>query len=195
MSRPIPIIAILAHNALMGIGLRSILEKIIPFATFKVCDDFEQIAGSEPEDLFHIFVTANIVVEHLDFFSARRSKTILLTTGSSHVQHLAGYPSINIAASQEQIESAVRQLHGRAHTPHTPHHHAPAEAEQEVLSQREVEVLRLVVEGLINKEIADRLHISLSTVISHRKNIVDKLGIRSVAGLTIYAVMKRYVEI
>ena len=46
----------------------------------------------------------------------------------------------------------------------------------------------------VAKEIADKLNISLTTVISHRKNITEKLGIKSVAGLTIYAVMHGYVE-
>ena len=57
-----------------------------------------------------------------------------------------------------------------------------------------MEVLVLLVKGLINKQIADKLNISLTTVISHRKNIVEKLGIRSLSGLTIYAVMHGYVE-
>jgi len=57
----------------------------------------------------------------------------------------------------------------------------------EVLSKREQEVLGLVAQGLMNKEIAERLHISLTTVISHRKNMADKLGIHSLAGLTVYA--------
>ena len=48
--------------------------------------------------------------------------------------------------------------------------------------------------GFINKEIAEKLNISLTTVISHRKNITEKLGIKSVPGLTIYAVMNGYVE-
>lgn len=62
------------------------------------------------------------------------------------------------------------------------------------LSAREIEVLILVTKGLINKEIADKLNISLTTVISHRKNITEKLGIKSVSGLTIYAVMNGYIS-
>ena len=46
-----------------------------------------------------------------------------------------------------------------------------------------------------NKEIADKLTITLNTVISHRKNIMDKLGMKSVSALTIYAVMHGYVDI
>ncbi len=55
--------------------------------------------------------------------------------------------------------------------------------------------MALIVQGLINKEIADRLNIALSTVVTHRKNIMDKLGLRSVSALTIYAVMHGYVDI
>lgn len=56
------------------------------------------------------------------------------------------------------------------------------------LTPREVEVLRLVVAGKLNKEIADELHISFQTVLSHRKNFTSKLGIKTVAGLTFYAI-------
>ena len=64
-----------------------------------------------------------------------------------------------------------------------------------ILTDREIEVLVLIVEGYINKEIADKLHIGLTTVISHRKNIMDKLDARSVSALTIYAVTHGYVDI
>lgn len=58
-----------------------------------------------------------------------------------------------------------------------------------LLTNRETEVLRLVTQGLMNKEIADKLGISLHTVISHRKNLTEKLGIKTVSGLTVYAMM------
>ena len=65
----------------------------------------------------------------------------------------------------------------------------------EALSDREKEVIIGVVEGLQNKEIADRLCISVNTVITHRRNIARKLQIHSPAGLTIYAIVNGLVEI
>ena len=67
-------------------------------------------------------------------------------------------------------------------------------AESHELSERERDVLVLVARGLTNKEIASELNISPHTVISHRKNIVHKTGIRSVAGLTVYAVLNKFID-
>ena len=53
----------------------------------------------------------------------------------------------------------------------------------------------LIVQGCINKEIADKLNIGLTTVVTHRKNVMEKLGIKSVSALTIYAVTHGYVDI
>jgi len=67
--------------------------------------------------------------------------------------------------------------------------------EPDVLSDREIEVLKLLASGLANKEIADKLNISINTVITHRKNISQKTGIKSVSGLTIYAVVKKMISL
>lgn len=64
-----------------------------------------------------------------------------------------------------------------------------------ILTPRETEVLVLVAQGKINKEIADILNISFQTVLSHRKNISSKLGIKTTAGLTIYAIKAGLVEL
>ena len=84
-------------------------------------------------------------------------------------------------------------MHERGHQ-HGKHSQAES-TDTHDLSAREIEVLVLITKGLINKEIADKLNISLTTVISHRKNITEKLGIKSVSGLTIYAVMNGYLDI
>jgi len=67
--------------------------------------------------------------------------------------------------------------------------------EDNQLSSREKEILVCVAKGMQNKEIADCFNISTYTVISHRKNISRKTGIRSVAGLTIYALLNNLLDI
>ncbi len=62
------------------------------------------------------------------------------------------------------------------------------------LSRRETDVLIEVARGYTNKEIADRLNVSVHTVISHRKNIMHKTGIKSVAGLTVYAILNNLID-
>lgn len=62
------------------------------------------------------------------------------------------------------------------------------------LTKRETAVLVEVARGLTNKEIAERLNVSVFTVTSHRKNIVRKTGIKSVAGLTVYALINNLLD-
>ena len=61
------------------------------------------------------------------------------------------------------------------------------------LSKRETDVLVAVAKGMMNKEIADQMNISIHTVISHRKNITRKIGIKSVSGLTVYALLNNLI--
>ena len=63
------------------------------------------------------------------------------------------------------------------------------------LSEREKEILVSVASGMLNKEIADKHNISINTVITHRKNITRKTGIRTVAGLTVYAILNNLIDI
>ncbi len=63
------------------------------------------------------------------------------------------------------------------------------------LTEREIDVLKLVAEGKTNKEVAKDLFISMHTVIAHRKNITKKLGIKTVQGLTIYAMTHNIIEL
>jgi|JFJP01.1.fsa_nt_gi DNA-binding CsgD family transcriptional regulator len=63
------------------------------------------------------------------------------------------------------------------------------------LTRREIEVLQLLTKGYSNKEIADHLFVSTHTVISHRKNISEKTGIKSASGLTMYAILKKIIDV
>ncbi len=92
--------------------------------------------------------------------------------------------TLSVNASPEQIFNKIDQ-----NNPSTD------KIQQEDLSEREIEVLVQMVKGLANKEIADKLNISIHTVISHRKNITDKTGIKSLSGLTIYAITKKIIPL
>ena len=189
-----PEIAIVEANTLTALGLKMILEEIIPMAIIRTFHSFGELTDDTPDMYAHYFIGAQVYVEHNAFFLPRKKKTIVLA-GESHPLQLSAVRVLNIYQSEEQLVKDILKLHQHAH-----HDGHPAEAippmsviEHE-LSAREIEVLVLITKGFINKEIADKLNISLTTVITHRKNITEKLGIKSVSGLTIYAVMNGYVE-
>ena len=66
---------------------------------------------------------------------------------------------------------------------------------KEEISEREIAVVKCVAKGMTNKEIADELFISQHTVITHRKNLTRKLGIKTVSGLTVYAILNNIIDI
>ena len=68
-------------------------------------------------------------------------------------------------------------------------------ADGDELSAREKEILVCVAQGMLNKEIADKFNLSIYTVITHRKNITRKTGIKTVAGLTVYAILNNLIDI
>lgn len=70
----------------------------------------------------------------------------------------------------------------------------PTANRHEEISERERDVLQLVAIGMTNKEIAEKLYISSHTVITHRKNITSKLGIKTIAGLTVYAIIHKLIS-
>lgn len=194
-------IAIIDPNTLSSLGLSNLLQELIPQAVIRSFSSFGKLTDDTPDLYAHYFVAAGVFFEHTAFFLERRHKTIVLT-GSENVPHLQGMRSLNICQDEQQLAKSILQLHRTGH-PHGspaptpadgPATHPGREEESRQLSAREVEVLKLIVRGLMNKEIADRLNIGLTTVISHRKNLTEKLGIKSVSGLTIYAVMQGYVE-
>ena len=187
-----PAIAVVAPNVLTGLGMKAILEKIIPVADVELFTDFESFAAAEPDRFFHFFVAAQLFVTHVGFFRPRRGKTILLCGGQPQPAY-ADMHCIDVHTGEEAIVRDILRMHHGAHR----QEHIATPAPQPgtaPLSDREKEVLALIARGYINKQIADRLQIGLTTVISHRRNIMEKLGIRSVAGLAIYAMTAGYVD-
>lgn len=98
----------------------------------------------------------------------------------------------------KQYDAVVDIRDSRAQIIETIAQASPGEPEQSKsnyeLTKRETAVLVQLAQGKTNKEIADALNVSVHTVISHRKNITHKTGIKSVAGLTVYAMLNNLID-
>ena len=190
-----PLIAIIDANTLAVLGLKQLLQNVIPIMTVDTFGSFAELEANHPDRYVHYFVSMGIMLEQRAFFSERQHKTIVLTLSLNDTSQLREFHSLCINQPEPQLIRQLLMLQQHAHgggrnLPPMPH-----VLEQKILTDREIEVMSLIVQGLINKEIAQRLNIGLATVITHRKNIMDKLGMRSVSALTIYAVMHGYVDI
>ena len=183
-------LAIIDPNTLAALGLQRLLEEVFPMAAIRTFPNFATFMDDTPVMYAHYFVAAAVYFEHTVFFRERARRTIVLVE-RNNLPHLSGIHCLNIQANLQQLVTSILQLHNCGHHPITAPQSNPMSEHD--LSAREIEVLSLLVRGYIHKEIADRLHISLTTVITHRKNITTKLGIKSLSGLTIYAVMHGYV--
>ena len=116
------------------------------------------------------------------------SITYLLISVMSDLWHTEQDFADHCAIEDDILRPALTKQESHSHRRHQ-------QPETEELSEREKDVLVQVVRGLSNKEIADVLCISTHTVITHRKNIAHKLNIHSSAGLTIYAIVNKLIDI
>ena len=188
-----PKIAIIDPNTLSVLGLKHILQNVMPIIDVHAFGSFDKLQTSNSKQYVHYFAAMSVVLDNRQFFLDHVRKTIVLTT--SQDTQMGGFKCLCINVPEKDLVRSILMMqqgghpHGRNLPP------LPETLNRQILSNRELEVLSLIVQGNINKEIADKLNIGLATVITHRRNIMDKLGMKSVSALTIYAVMHGYVDI
>ncbi len=180
--------AIVDPNILSTMGMKSLLESVMPGMEVDVFLSYEELMRNHPESFIHFFVNVLFVLEHQDFFTQNRRKTIVLTPSREVDVQLSGFHCLCTNVSEKTFVERLLSIHQSAHN--HGHNMPPMRKEDgnKGLSNREIEVLACIVKGKTNKAIADELHIALTTVITHRKNIQEKLGLKSVSALTIFAV-------
>lgn len=178
-------------------GMASILNKIHDVV---ILQEFSQIRSLEAFLKNHAF---DFMIVNQSLFEALADlynrdpllleKTILLREGPRGKQPAedSGFPvsaSIHLKEEKDHIVEVIRDLlkQGRENNDVTVHME---------LSPRETTIVRLVSLGLTNRQIAERLFLSAHTVMTHRKNISSKLGIKSVSGLTVYAIVNNIITI
>lgn len=197
----VPQIAIISANTLEAMTLRSLLSDITPGVDVVCYHTIEEYTAAAPV-VAHLFVSAKVLFENMELFRPLLRRTMVITEGDNTPFAQSGIRTIDATASESAIVRQILHIHQAGHpTGRHPHdmHKDGAERknsdEVSLLSQREKEVLALLVKGYINKEIADKLNISLTTAIFHRNNISEKLKTRSLGRLTIYAVLNNIVSL
>lgn len=169
---------IIERDTLRTIGLRHLLRDNHSISATIVAEAPAEPSSHEPAI---IFASTEAVAAAPDYFLPRRRRLVVLTRAS------AGFETLDTTTDEETLAERLDSIVGRLVD-------SVATARGE-LSQREIEVLTLIAGGLLNKEIADRLDISLNTVLTHRKNITTRLGIKSPSGLSLYALMHGYITL
>lgn len=191
-----PQIAIISENTLSSMALRSLLSDMVPGIDVVYYNSIEEFNAAEAR-VAHYFISANILFHNTDIFRPLMARTMVITEGEASPFVQSGFRTIDATASEQEIVRRILHIHHMGHPGHVHHHHEmpKKDASQMLLSARECDVLALLVKGMINKEIAEELNISLTTVIFHRNNIYEKLQTRSIGRLTIYAVLNNIVAL
>ena len=173
---------IVCADNLRAYGLQQLCRQHLGNAETVVAGSMAQAAS--PDQIYDMILTdARTFADEYHFLINTQTPVVVLADNAAAAtddQHISIVPT---TLSCTQIAEKIRQLTTR------PPHPDECAGKADQLSEREKEVLKYVCKGLINKEIANQLNISLHTVISHRKNITAKLKIKSVPALTIFAIM------
>jgi len=184
-------IAVIEPSQIIFEGISNIIMKFKKNFYLYRFSDLEELRISVSKESFNIaLVNPSVIQNRLgDFIKLKNSSSkifwIALVYSFFEDEVLQKFDdTLSVTATPDQIIHKIGQINSDSD-----------KVQQEDLSEREIEVLTQLVKGLSNKEIAEKLNISIHTVISHRKNITEKTGIKSLSGLTIYAITKKIIPL
>ena len=191
-----PCLAIIDSSTLGRIALAGMLQDAYGQVEIHAYGNMMEFIRDSNRHFIHFFVSYDILFRHIDEFDMLRSRTTVLSTGPDRRFESAGYNVLDISLPEGEITGRLLHIRLAAHyEERDPDGKEDGRLAANGLSSREKEVLRLIIKGKINKEIAMELGISLTTVIFHRNNICEKLQTRSIGKLTIFAVLSGIIDI
>lgn len=176
-------------------ALKSILLDIYYGVDVLTYGDMDSYIKDSNRHFLHFFVDSDILFSEVDEFETLKQQTTVLSDGPAGHFEAAGYHVLDVSMPSEDIRKGVTDLQLFSIFSENNPARITIAAHGGHLSKREKEVLSYIVKGLINKEIAEELKISLPTVIFHRNNICEKLQTRSIGKLTVFAVLSGIVDI
>ena len=168
-------VALIIPSEIIAKGLASILEDSGSFSVLEVFHDYSKTC----ETRLRGFDPDVVIID-----------PVILDDGPAVTEDVLRQYDGSVSLYDRQDE-LVRKLRNAIDTKLQDPAPEPVEGE---LSAREKEILVCVAKGMLNKEIADKLNLSIYTVITHRKNITRKTGIKTVAGLTVYALLNNLID-
>ena len=184
-------IAVIEPSQIIFEGLSNILMKFKKNFYIYRFNDLEELRFSATKENFNVAVVNPSLIQNrlTDFIKLKNSQSgilwIALVYSFYDEEILQKFDdTLSVTATVDQITNKIVQINQTSD-----------KNTHDDLSEREIEVLTQMVKGFANKEIADTLNISVHTVISHRKNITEKTGIKSLSGLTIYAITKKIIPL
>lgn len=182
-------IALVIEDTLTRLGLESVIYTLAERTLLDSYESFDAFVASN-DDLYDVaFVSPESLLINEEYFRARRTRVIPVIW-SGDAEELWNNKEASYLHSRWNIDQLQQKLSDLI----SENQKAKQSATDKGLSLREEEVLKEVARGLTNKEIADELNISMNTVMTHRKNITAKLNIKTVPGLTFYALMNGLVS-
>ena len=185
-------IVLIEPSEIVAAGIGAIIDKNPEFTVVQTLNNPGYLnAGSRDIDIIIINPAVIDYNERLDirsYLGGTEAAIVALTHSNYEENVLRQYDEcIGIYDNAARIVQKLRSaLESNAENP---------KSDINELSGRERDILTAVAKGMTNKEIADAFNISIYTVISHRRNISQKLGINSIPGLTVYAKMNKLVDI
>ena len=186
-----PSFAIIDRNTLSSITLKNMLCSIydqVDVIAYATITDY--IIDSN-RHFVHFFVSEDILFEEAEEFEMLKSQTTVISCGGNAAIEKAGYRVLDCTLPENELACRLMSVHENWRRDPG----VRAGNITDMLSQREKEVLIHIVKGFMNKEIAERLNISLPTAVFHRNNLCSKLETRSIGKLTVYAVLGGLIEL
>lgn len=189
-----PCFAIIDKNTLSSMSLRGMLWEVYDHVEIHIYRTMNEMIRDSNRHFVHFFVSTEILFSNADEFETLKDQTTVLAEGSNESIEKVGFKVLDCTASEKVLRDRLMEIELERRW----YMNEGAARKRRIadrLSDREKEVLVLIVKGLINKEIAEQLKISVPTAIFHRNNICEKLQTRSIGKLTVYAVLSGLIDI
>jgi len=190
-----PCFAIIDSNTLECMALRNILWDIFNGVELYIYGTMDAFIRDSNRHFVHFFVSSDILFTDADEFETLKSQTTVISNGENRLYADSGFRVLNISLPEHELLQSLMYLQTTGQYGSSPFRQIETKGITDRLSAREKDVLTLMIKGMINKEIANSLGISLTTVIFHRNNICIKLKTRSIGKMTVYAVLAGIIDI